>query len=133
MTEEIFKIRKDIERAKSIFEIAKDRLNLIKIYPKEKIYKIIEEYYESIKELIISYMYFEGFKILSHIKMIEWFAQKNQILSETEIRLIDNLRKLRNGTLYYGEKVNKIFLDNNEKNIKEITNKLVKFMEDKLK
>jgi|SRR3989344_299581 len=133
MTEEIFKIRKDIERAKSIFEIAKDRLNLIKIYPKEKIYKIIEEYYESIKELIISYMYFEGFKILSHIKMIEWFAQKNQILSETEIRLIDNLRKLRNGTLYYGEKVNKIFLDNNEKNIKEITKKLVKFIEDKLK
>ena len=133
MTEEIFKIRKDIERAKSIFEIAKDRLNLIKIYPKEKIYKIIEEYYESIKELIISYMYFEGFKILSHIKMIEWFAQKNQILSETEIRLIDNLRKLRNGTLYYGEKVNKTFLDNNEKNIKEITKKLVKFIEDKLK
>ena len=133
MIEEIFKIRKDIERAKSIFEIAKDRLNLIKIYPKEKIYKIIEEYYESIKELIISYMYFEGFKILSHIKMIEWFAQKNQILSETEIRLIDNLRKLRNGTLYYGEKVNKIFLDNNEKNIKEITKKLVKFIEDKLK
>ena len=133
MIEEIFKIRKDIERAKSIFEIAKDRLNLIKIYPKEKVYKIIEEYYESIKEFIISYMYFEGFKTLSHIKMIEWFAQKNQILSEAEIRLINNLRKLRNGTLYYGEKVNKIFLDNNERDIKEITNKLVKFMEDKLK
>jgi len=133
MIEEIFKIRKDIERAKSIFEIAKDRLNLIKIYPKEKVYKIIEEYYESIKEFIISYMYFEGFKTLSHIKMIEWFAQKNQILSEAEIRLINNLRKLRNGTLYYGEKVNKIFLDNNERGIKEITNKLVKFIEDKLK
>ncbi len=133
MNTEIFRIRTDIERAKSIFELAKDRRELIKIYPKEKVYKIIEEYYESIKELIVSLMYFEGFKTLSHIKMIAWLNQNYNLLSETEIKLIDNLRKLRNGTLYYGEKVNKIFLDNNEDRIKEILNKLIKFVGDKLK
>ena len=65
--------------------------------------------------------------------MIEWLNQNYDLLSETEIKLIDNLRKLRNGTLYYGEKVNKIFLDNNEDMIKAILDKLIKFVEDKLK
>jgi len=133
MNEDIFKIRKDFDRAKSIFEIAKDRVGLIKIYPKEKIYKIIEEYYELIKELILSLMYLEGCKTLSHIKMIEWFGEKYNLFSEREIKLIDTLRKLRNGTLYYGEKVNAIFLTNNEKEIKNLVNKLIDFVANKLK
>ena len=131
MSEDIFKIRKDVERAKSIFNLAKDRYELVNIYPREKIYKIVEEYYESIKELIVSLMYFDGFKSLSHVKMIGWFSKNYNVLSESEIKLIDKLRKLRNGTLYYGEKVNKIFLDNNEKIIKEILDKLIKFVGEK--
>jgi len=133
MNAEIFKIRKDIERAKSIFKIAKDRLNLIKIYPKNKTYKIIEEYYEAIKEIIVSLMYHKGCKTLSHIKMIFWLKENCNILLESEIKLIDKLRKLRNGTLYYGEMVNKIFLEDNEKEIKRIINKLIKFAENKLR
>jgi hypothetical protein len=130
--EEIFKIREDKERAQSIFEIAKDRYNLIKIYPREKVYKIIEEYYETIKELILSLMYFRGYKTLSHIKMIEWVKEEYKNFEEKEIRLIDSLRKLRNGTLYYGEKSNIIFLDNNEKDIKLLTAKLIKFTGEKI-
>lgn len=130
--EEIFKIRRDKERAKNIFDIAKDRYNLIKIYPKEKIYKIIEEYYETIKELILSLMYLGGDKTLSHIKMIEWFNENFREFPEKEIRLIDSLRKLRNGTLYYGEKSNKIFLDNNEKEIKTLITKLINLTEEKI-
>ncbi len=132
MNEEIFKIRKDIERAKSIFKLAEDRLSLIKIYPKEKVYKIIEEYYEAIKELIVSNMYIEGFKTLSHIKMIDWFFKNSNILSEAEIKLLDNLRRLRNGTLYYGEKVSKDFLINNEDHIKQVIDKMIKFVGKKL-
>jgi hypothetical protein len=130
--DEIFKIRKDKERAKSIFEIAKDRYGLIKIYPKEKTYKIIEEHYESIKEIILSLMYLEGYKTLSHIKMIEWLKENFKEMSEKEIKLIDNLRKLRNGTLYYGEKSNKMFLRNNEEDIKTIISKLIKLTGDKI-
>lgn len=131
MSEEIFKIRKDIERARSIFGIAKDRFELIEIYPKEKVYKIVEEYYESIKEMIVSMMYFEGCKTLSHIKMIEWIGDY-EIFSEKEIKLIDKLRKLRNGTLYYGEEVSKDFLDNYCKEIEKVISKLIKFVEGKL-
>ena len=50
MSDKIFKITKNLVRAKSIFELAKDRFSLIKIYPREKVYKIVEEYYEVIKE-----------------------------------------------------------------------------------
>ena len=133
MSEEIFKITKDIERAKSIFDIAKDRFELMNIYPREKVYKIIEEYYESIKELLVSLMYLDGYKTLSHIKLIEYFKLNYTLLSENQIKLVDALRKLRNGTLYYGEKINKIFLDNNEKEIKFIIDKLIKLVADKLK
>lgn len=132
MKEEIFKITKDKERAKSIFERAKDRADLIKIYPKEKIYKLVEEYYESIKELIVSLMYSEGFKTLSHVSMIEWFGKTYSFLSETELKLIDTFRKVRNGTLYYGESVNESFLKNNEGRISKILNKLIKFVGEKI-
>ncbi len=132
MSEDIFKIRKDTERAKSIFELAKDRAELIKIYPKEKVYKIVEEYYESIKELIVSLMYSRGIKTLSHIKMIEWLGKEHSLFSETEIKQIDNLRKLRNGTLYYGEKINQMFLENNQKQLQTILDKLIKYVENKL-
>lgn len=128
MDEDVFKIRKDIDRARSIFDIAQDRLSLVKIYPREKTYKIIEEYYESIKEFLTSLMYIEGYKTLSHIGLINWF-KKRKIFSVGEIRLIDKLRRLRNGTLYYGEKVNKIFLEENEKDIFKIVNKLIKLLE----
>lgn len=132
MSEEIFRIRKDPARAKSVFEIAKDRFGLINIYPKDKVYKIIEEYYETIKEMIVSLMYLEGWKTLSHIEMVNWLNKNYSLFSETEIKLIDNVRKLRNGTLYYGENINKIFLENNEKKIRQIVEKLIKIIKDKI-
>jgi hypothetical protein len=133
MNEDIFKIRKDIERAKGIFHISKERYSLIEIYPKSKPFKLIEEYYETIKEIILCLMYLEGIKTLSHVKMIEWFRENNKSITEKETNLIDTLRKLRNGSIYYGEISNKIFLDNNEKNIIKLINKLINFTEQKLK
>jgi predicted SAM-dependent methyltransferase len=133
MSEEIFKIRKDKERAKSIFETAKERYSIINIYPKSKVFKIIEEYYEIIKECIISLMYLEGVKSLSHIKSIEWFSENFKIFSRRQIDLVDNLRRLRNGSLYYGEHANKIFLENNEDEINDLIKILIFFIEKKLK
>jgi hypothetical protein len=129
MSEEIFRIRKDKERAKEILKLAKDRFELIKIYPKSKTYKIVEEYYEAIKELIISSMYKEGFKTLSHKSSINWLENKYDEITDKEIGLLDNLRKLRNGSLYYGEKINKLFLENNQDKIEKLFNKLLKLIE----
>jgi hypothetical protein len=129
MNEEIFKIRKDKERAKEILKLAKDRFELIEIYPKSKTYKIVEEYYEAIKGLIVSSMYKNGFKTLSHKSLINWLENKYSTITDREIELLDNLRKLRNGSLYYGEKINKLFLENNKDKIENLFKKLLKLIE----
>lgn len=133
MSEEIFKIKKDKIRAENIFLRAKDRFEFISFYPKNKVYKIIEESYESLKELLISLMYLEGYKTLSHVKLIEFIQEKFGIFSEREFKLIDNLRKFRNGTMYYGEKISSDFLDNHFENIDILIKRLIEFVEDKLK
>ena len=42
MDGEIFRIRKDRERAKDLFEMAKDRLKLLKLIPRDRAYKTKE-------------------------------------------------------------------------------------------
>ena len=132
MNEEIFKIKKDGVRAEDLFLRAKDRFEFIPFYPREKVYKIIEESYESIKELLTALMYFEGYKTLSHIKLIEFVQEKFSIFSDSEFKLIDDLRKFRNGTMYYGEKISSDFLDNHFEKIDVLIKKLIKFVEEKV-
>jgi len=131
--DEIFKIKKDFERAEDLFLRAKDRFEFISFYPKDKVYKIIEESYESIKELLTSLMYFEGYKTLSHISLINFIQDKFKLFDDKEFKLIDNLRRFRNGTMYYGEKISINFLDNHLDKINILMNKLIKFVDKKLK
>ena len=124
MDDEIFKISKNEIRSDSLIEMAKERFSDIK--KESKTYKIIEEYYEIIKELITALMYSDGFKTLSH-KMLIFYLEKNyKNFNKSEILLIDELRKLRNNIVYYGQKVEKEFLINNEEEIISIINKLFK-------
>ncbi len=132
MIKEIFKIRKDKERAEDLYFRAKDRFEFISFYPREKVYKIIEESYESIKELLISLMYFSGYKTLSHIKLLEYVQKEFEIFNEKELKLVKNLRKFRNGTMYYGQKISSNFLDNYFDEITFLVKKLIKFVEKKL-
>ena len=122
MEDEIFKISKNKVRSESLIEMAKERFNDIKI--ESKTYKIIEEYYEIIKELITALMYSNGYKTLSHKMLIVYLEKNYQDLDKSEIILINELRKLRNNILYYGQKVEKEFLINNKKEIISIINKL---------
>jgi hypothetical protein len=132
--DEIFTISKDKPRAIDLVGLAKDRFQLIKILPKDKIYKFIEEYYEIVKELLTTIMYLDGYKTLSHKALIEYFASKyNNILDSNKLRLLDQLRKLRNGIMYYGEKISRDFLINNEKEITQTIRILFKFLEKRLK
>lgn len=71
-------------------------------------------------------IYADGFKTLSH-KMLIFYLEKNyKNFNKPEILLIDELRKLRNNIVYYGQKVEKEFLINNDKEIILIINKLFK-------
>jgi hypothetical protein len=130
--EEIFRISKDYERAKDLFEMAKERPELLELIPKDKAYKIIEEHYEIVKELLTAIMYLDGYKTLSHIKLIEYFSSNYEELEETEIKLIDNLRKFRISIVYYGKKISQDFLVNSEEDVKKIIKKkLLKTAENK--
>lgn len=103
MDEDIFKISKDIERAKDLFQIAKERLDIIKILPRDKPYKILEEYYEIVLELITAIMYADGYKTLSHVSAIGYIS-RCKILSENQVSIAETMRKLRHGIVYYGKK-----------------------------
>lgn len=129
MKDEIFRITKAPNRAKALFEMAEDRFKDIKNVKKP--YKIIEEYYEIIKELITAIMYFDGFKTLSHLMLVVYLKKNYKEFSSGEIILIDELRKLRNEIVYYGLKVPKEFLINKEKDINSIIKKLFKIVDDK--
>ena len=131
--EEVFSIKKDNIRAKDLYLRAKDRFEFIPFYPEEKVYKIIEESYESIKEFFTSLMYLEGFKTLSHIKLIFFIQERFKLFKDKEIKLINTLRKFRNGTMYYGENISKDFLDNFKEDINKIIKKLISFVGRELK
>ena len=133
MDDGIFKISKDKDRAEDLFEMAKERLEILKIIPKDKDYKIIEEYYEIIKELLTALMYMDGYKTLSHVKLIEYFSSNYNQLNEKEIKLIDTLRKFRIGIVYYGKKISKDFLVNHEISIKWIIKILLDLVKNKIK
>ena len=122
MNEEIFKITQNKIRAKSLVDMAKERLG--DINKEAKTYKIIEEYYEIIKELITALMYSQGFKTLSHKALVEYLDKNFKEFDKSEIILIDSLRKLRNNIVYYGQKVEREFLINHEKRMIEIIKKL---------
>lgn len=130
--DEIFKISKDKERANDLFEMANERMELIKLIPRDKVYKIIEEYYEIIKELLTALMYLDGYKTLSHIKLIEYFSSNYGELDENQVKLVDTLRKFRIGIMYYGRKISQEFLLNNEDEIKKIISILSKIVQEKL-
>ena len=131
---EIFKISKDTIRTKDLLDTAKDRLNeIIPLFPKEKSYKIIEEYYEIIIQLITSIMYSDGYKTLSHTGLIQYLSEKYKEFNNRDINTIDTLRKLRHGIVYYGRQAKEEFLINYEDSIRNIIHLLIKVAENKLK
>ena len=133
MTEKIFRISKDRDRAEDLLIMAKERLEMIYLIPKDKSYKIIEEYYEIIKELLTALMYLDGYKTLSHKKLIDYFVNNYKDLGDFQLILINNLRKFRNDIVYYGKKISKDFLVNNESDIKKIISILIKLVKMRIK
>jgi len=131
--EDIFKVSRDKRRAKDLYSMAKERLEeIIPALPQDKFYKIIEEYYEVIIQLITSLMYNEGYKTLSHVGLIEYLSKNYPEFEKREIILIDSLRKLRHGTVYYGKKTEMEFLINHEETIKIVINKLIVLVKKKI-
>lgn len=133
MEEGIFRITKDIERAKDLLIMSKERQEMINLIPKDKTYKIIEDYYEIILELMTAIMYCDGYKTLNHVDLINYIsANCKKELNESQIRIIDTIRKSRHGIVYYGRKITADFLFNNEQEINKIITILNNILEKRL-
>lgn len=134
MEEDIFRISKDMTRAGDLVKMADERMkDIITVLPKDKAYKIIEEYYEILVQLMTAIMYADGFKTLSHVSLIRYIEDNHKELSRAEIELIDQLRKFRHGTVYYGKKISESFLINNENSLKKIISALFNIARKKIK
>src|SRR3989338_11207669 len=124
MDEEIFRVSASAARAKSLKDMAEDRL--LDLKHEKKPYKLVEQYYEIIKELITALMYADGYKTLSHKSLIAYLEKNyNAAFGKDEFILMDDTRKLRNDILYYGKQVDKSFLTNHEGRLKIIISKLL--------
>ena len=69
-------------------------------------------------------MYANGLKTLNHKMLIVYLSDNHKEFDKSEIILIDELRKLRNNIVYYGQRVEKEFLINDEKDIIVIIKRL---------
>ena len=132
-SDEIFKISKDIARARDLIDMANESLEkMIKIIPKDMPHKVLQEYYEIVVQLITSIMYSEGYKTLNHISLIN-FLSKRHDFNHNEIQILDKMRKFRHGTVYYGQRSGGVFYLNHEDEIKKIIKKLKELAEKMIK
>ena len=129
------KISPDKEKAESILKICSNREATLKDLKKMDFPTIIaENYYEIIKELITAIFLVDGIKTIgeyAHKEMIQNLNNYN-LFSHEEIKIIDDLRIRRNKSSYEGKPFEKIYLENNEKNLLEIITKLKGLVKKKL-
>ena len=96
----------DINLAKATFKEGMDRLQMAKgILLTQKPKYSLENAYESIREIIDSVLFIEGYKSFSHEASVSYLIEMGFSLSEA--MAVDRLRKQRNGIKYYGEEVTK--------------------------
>jgi len=130
---ELIRITPDRERAMSLVDTVSVRLDAIRLLQKSDSRKfsskIVEEYYESVLELITAIMSIDGFKVKtdspgSHIAAIEYLQQNYREMEGHEIGMICDLRKKRTGITYYGRHVKEDYIESNKAEIERIIEKL---------
>ena len=123
------KITPNISLVKSLVSDAIKRLNFykkLKLNNKNSKY-VLENIYESLRELTDAILIKDGYKSYSHEASIVYLLKYN--LSSIDINKFDNFRKIRNNSKYYGKPVD--LEDANE--IVELSEKLLNKINDILK
>ena len=128
--DELFKVPKDMERARSLLKTATIRYEEIeKIRENVCTERLIETYYDVLKEQIIALMYIDGNKTLSHIELLNYFKTKYpELIDDSEFHVLDSLRRRRNDISYYGKEISSSFLIQNEDTIKKMIERNFKFI-----
>ena len=130
---DLIKIFPDKQKALSLLDTLSVRLDLIVLMEKtdtsKYASKIIEEYYETVLELITALMSLDGYKTRSdltgsHITTIKYLKATCKEFTEREIQLIDDFRERRNGIKYYGRHITAEYVNTYESQIKQTIEKL---------
>lgn len=93
----------DLKRAKSLIEIAEERINLIKEVNIKNCNFVFEDYYTSILELLQAKAFLDGYNILNHICI--GFYLRDVLKKQNLFNSFDDLRYKRNSLTYYGNKM----------------------------
>ena len=132
----IIKIAPDIEKAKSLLQMAQDRESFINSVNFDKFLTgKIESYYEVIKELATALALTEGVKAEgegAHKELID-FLFENKFITEYELGFIQDLRVKRNKSFYERKQINLSYLESRESTILQIISKLKSILKEKLR
>lgn len=97
------RITPDINRANSLTETAKERINLIKEVNEKNCNFVFEDYYTSLLELLQAMAFKKGFNILNHICL--GYYLRDIFKREGLYRIFNDLRYKRNSLTYYGSRM----------------------------
>lgn len=121
---DVKKQRPDINLAKATTRDSIERLEMARnIINSQKPKYVLENAYESVRELIDAILSLEGYKSYSHEASVAYLARLG--FSISEIARIDLLRRKRNGIKYYGEEVTKEEAEESIKTAEEFIGKLL--------
>ncbi|MBI3034163.1 hypothetical protein HYY72_03305 [Candidatus Woesearchaeota archaeon] len=101
---DVKKVSKDFALARSLIESADMRIRFVS---KENVNGesatiIYEQVYDALRELLDSILALEGYKSYSHVASII-YLRKYQEFTPAEINKLDEARRKRNNSKYYGE------------------------------
>lgn len=133
-SDQVSRITPDKEKARALLHIiALREKNISAMKPDEFSTLIAEGYYEIIKELITAIMSIDGWKTVSHEMLIGYMAKFYKEFSNSELFVMDQLRKTRNDIAYRGVAIKQDYLARNGKVIQQIINKLKSVVQTKIK
>lgn len=114
----------DINIAKATAKDSIERLELAKsIINSQKPKYVLENAYESIRELIDAILFLDGYKSYSHEASVTYLIKLG--FSISDVMKVDLLRRKRNGIKYYGEEANKKEAEESLKIASEFVQKLL--------
>lgn len=123
------KVSIDLEKVKSLIEIAKERIDFSarEINSKNGNF-IFEDYYSSILEVMHALVLLDGFKVSNHICL--GYYLRDVLKREDLFRLFDDCRFKRNSLIYYGKKMDfetsKSAIDKAKRLLKELNSLIEK-------
>ncbi len=118
------RITPDVERAKSLREIAKERMSLFDEINKKNCNFMLEDCYTSLLEVIQSLAFKKGYNILNYVCL--GYFLRDILKREDLFRTFDDLRYKRNSLTYYGTKIDFEVSKQAIKNCKRIIRELKK-------